>query len=117
MGTMIQLALAAIAGGALNAIINALVGRRRSQAETGKIDADAAQVIANTAVQLVGPINERMGQLEQRIRALEDENRHERLRGAAKLEYIRVLMRWIAEHLPGRTPPEPPALLREELLP
>lgn len=107
---VLPIILAVMTGGGFAAAINAVVNRRRTRAESGKIDAEAAQIIANAAAALVGPLNERLGQHEQRIQQLE-------IRDAEKLGYIRTLLRWIAEHVPGLTPPEPPDLLRRELNP
>lgn len=78
--------------------------RRRSPVEEGridaeatKIDAEAAKVFTEIAVSLVAP-------LEARIAKLEREN-------SAAFAYIRTLLAWISTHVPGKTPPAPPAAL------
>jgi chromosome segregation ATPase len=51
---------------------------------------------------------ERIDELERSL------DREERGRAAA-IRYIRKLLDWITEHMPAHTPPEIPAILREDL--
>lgn len=78
------------------------------EAEGTKLDADAAQVIANTAVALVAPLQSQITLLTSRVETLESENATTRTQLHIALEYIRELHAWIRIHIPGKKPPRPP---------
>lgn len=77
-------------------------------AEDTKIDSEAAQIIANTAVSLVAPLKTQIEELTSRVEALETENTETKTRLQLAISYIRSLRSWIQVHIPDRTPPAPP---------
>lgn len=107
-----------LGGGFAGSAGTAVFHRRRNRAEVSKIDADAAQVIAETAVTLVAPLQAQITALNERVGTLETENEstkaelaaHKTLFGIA-LGHIRELHRWIDQHVPGRDRPQPPSEL------
>ncbi|RVW02997.1 hypothetical protein [Rhodococcus xishaensis] len=108
MSTLVQLVLAMLTGGAFSTIVHAVMNRRRSNAE-------AAQIIAEAAASLVGPLNERLGQHEQRIQVLEAENAHKTTLLDEAIGFIRDLLAWAGRLLPGERTPDIPDTLRDEL--
>jgi GTP-dependent phosphoenolpyruvate carboxykinase len=63
----------------------------------------------------IGVMDKARQDLQVRVDELERSlDREERGRAAA-IKYIRKLLDWIAEHMPGHTPPEIPFMLREDL--
>ncbi|MCA1009008.1 hypothetical protein LCL87_25130 [Rhodococcus hoagii] len=115
MSPVLTIVLAVITGGGFTAAVNAVVGRRRSKAEAGKIDADAAKIIAEAAAALVTPMSTRMGSLEQRVEVLEAENAHKTTLLDSAIRFIRDLLDWIGHRVPGEAPPDIPADLRAEV--
>ncbi|WP_158170986.1 hypothetical protein [Rhodococcus sp. JT-3] len=106
----------------LLAIIAWLIGRRKGKADIGKIDSEsgkigveAAQIIAQTATDLLVPLSERVGKLEARIDVLEAENEHKTKLLDSAIRFIRELLLWIENHAPGRPPPTIPPDLESEL--
>ncbi|EKT83032.1 putative minor tail protein [Rhodococcus phage Mbo4] len=103
----------------LGAIILLLLGwilsRRKSRAEVGKLDAEAAQIIAAAASALVAPLSESLGRLEQRIEVLESENAHKTKLLDSAIRFIRELLGWIEHHDPGQPPPVIPPDLESEI--
>lgn len=106
----------------LLAIIAWLIGRRKGKAdigktesESGKIDVEAAQIIAQTATDLLVPLSERVGKLEARIEVLEEENEHKTKLLDSAIHFIRELLLWIENHAPGRPPPTIPPELESEV--
>ncbi|QSE94204.1 hypothetical protein JWS13_39205 [Rhodococcus pseudokoreensis] len=103
----------------LGAIILALLlwirNLRKDRAETGKLDAEAAHVIADAAAGLVGPLSERVGRMEQRIDVLEEENARKTKLLDSAIRFIRELLAWIERHVPDHHPPTIPADLESEI--
>ena len=56
-------------------------------------------------------VRELRGRVDELDKRLRDEQRVSR----TAIGFVRTLLRWIEEHLPGSTPPQVPELLREEL--
>lgn len=81
---------------------------KKTEAEAGKFDADAVQAITNAAVTLVTPLQAEITKLTLRVDALEHENLTTKTLLQTSIEYIRALRGWIADHLPGMDPPQPP---------
>lgn len=108
----LELVAAIVGSNGLTAIVTtALTGRFNravNAAAANKSDNDAAQAIAIAATTLVKPLEERVAKLEQ-------ENTENRRQLSSAFDYIRVLHAWISRHIPGRTPPAPPADLRVDL--
>jgi len=106
-------------GGGLIGVIGTRIfdwGRNRSEVNnirsTGtKIDAEAAQVIADTALTLVAPLKREIQELNSRVDRLEKENAATELKLHLALEHIRVLYAWIFNHMPDKTPPRLPSQL------
>ena len=84
---------------------------RLSEAHEAKIDAEAAQIIANTAVALVQPLQEQISKLDGRVKTLERENLATKSTLRLAIDYIRALRSWIFQHVPDKTPPVPPDAL------
>lgn len=82
--------------------------RKNAEKEGVKIDADAAQVIANTAVALVAPLKAEIAELRVRVEIVEAENALKTTKIEAAARYIRELLDWIRIHIPDRQPPAPP---------
>lgn len=80
----------------------------KTEAEETKIDAEAAQVIAETAVILVAPLKAQIDSLTARVGTLEAENTVTKTRLQLAIGHITELRRWIATHIPDKTPPQPP---------
>ncbi|MDV6275316.1 hypothetical protein R3Q06_17610 [Rhodococcus erythropolis] len=109
-------------GAVLLAIIAWLIGRRKGKADIGKIDSEsgkigveAAQIIAQTATDLLVPLSERVGKLEARIEVLESENEHKTKLLDSAIRFIQELLRWIGIHVPEGTPPTIPPDLESEI--
>lgn len=85
--------------------------RRIDKATVTKIDADAAHVIANTAVLLVAPLQQQLTDLTGRVKLLETENVDLKTKFQAALEFIRELRIFIHNHVPDKTPPSAPSSL------
>lgn len=83
--------------------------RSRSRSEGSKLDADAAKIIAETAVALVAPLKEEIQALNARVDLLEEENTSQLGQLRRSLAYIRDLLLWIKPRVPGEIPPPPPA--------
>ena len=77
--------------------------------ETKKIDIDAAQVIAATAVELVAPLKAELADLRGRVGLLEDENAKTMSKLQMAINHIRELLIFIRNHIPDKTPPTAPA--------
>ena len=101
-----QLELVGIVVGssAAGSIVTKVFERRRDRSQGTLLDAEAAQVIANTAVTLVAP-------LEARVTALEAENLRTKSKLQVAIDHILDVHKWIGEHIPGRQPPQPPSEL------
>lgn len=109
---MLELAAMIVGSNGVTAVITTALSNRFNRAVTAaaanKNDNDAAQAIAVAATTLVKP-------LEERVSKLEMENAATRSQLNSAFDYIRVLHAWISRHIPGRTPPAPPADLRVDL--
>lgn len=81
----------------------------KTHAESGKFDADAAQIIAQTAVSLVAPLQSEITKLTGRVEKLETENLASQGENRRLKHYIKDLLRWIAEHVPHAAPPPAPS--------
>ncbi|OHT67761.1 hypothetical protein [Mycobacteroides chelonae] len=117
-------ALSGTAGTVLGLTINKIFNRKKDGAdlekaasEGTKLDAEAAQIIANTAVALVAPLHSEIQKLNERVDSLEQENASTRSVFHVSIAYIRDLFSWIKVHLPDRNPPKPPLALELELFP
>lgn len=82
--------------------------KKRAESEAGKIDADAAQVMVQTAITLVAPLKQEISDLVVRVDSLESENALTNSRLALAIDHIRALRAWISTHMPDKTPPQPP---------
>lgn len=82
---------------------------RKTEAEETKIDADAASVLAQTAVTLVAPLQTQIDGLTIRVRTLEAENTATKSKLQLAIDHIRELRHWIGTHIPDKSPPQPPA--------
>lgn len=72
--TLLQ-ALGAIGlGSVVTALIGGLFLMRKNRSESGKLDADAAKIIADAAAGLVAPMSLQIGKLEKRVETLETDN-------------------------------------------
>lgn len=90
--------------------INRITNRKASQkieAETGKFDADAAQVIASTAMALLAPLQGEVADLRTRIQKLEGENVATTGKLRRAINYIRELRVWVAQNVTPECPPPP----------
>lgn len=76
-----------------------------------KVKADAANVVTQSAVLLLGPLNERIDDLTKRVASLEAEDVKTKSALRTAIDYINQLRSWIAQHVPGKTPPSPPSTL------
>jgi len=83
-----------------------------NEAQEEKLGADAAAVIANTALQLVAPLQAQVTGLAERVATLETENALTNRRLSLAMEYIQELLGWIKIHVPDRTPPGAPHELK-----
>lgn len=81
---------------------------KRTEAEDTKIDAEAAQIIANTAVLLVAPLQTQITELTTRVGSLESENTATKSKLQLAIDHIRALRAWIGTHIPDKMPPQPP---------
>ena len=73
-------------------LIVALTGRRKINAESTKLKAEAADIVSDTAVQLIEPLRKQIAELEKRVTQLECENRmlkSENAHFAATVERLR----------------------------
>lgn len=100
-----------LGSGAVGSVVTSVVNRKKHKA-------DAASTIAQTAVTLLAPLQSQVRDLLKRVEKLEDENAatkeklgHAETRLEMALGHIKQLRRWIAEHLPDKTPPPPPIQL------
>jgi hypothetical protein len=73
-----------------------------------KDSAEAAQIIASTAVLLVEPLQKQITDLTTRMGAVETENNLTKTKLQLAIEHIRALRSWIANHIPDKQPPPPP---------
>ncbi|MBM4592048.1 hypothetical protein GS454_01310 [Rhodococcus hoagii] len=80
----------------------------KTKAEGTLIDAEAAKTIAETAVVLVAPLKVEISELTSRVATLETENAQTKTKLQVAIDHINKVHRWIAEHIPGMTPPQPP---------
>lgn len=104
-------ALSGPSGVALGAWGKSWLDKRKSPAEETRIDAEAAQIIANTAVSLIAPVERKMKELAERVELVEEENRQTKSKFQVAIDHIRSLYVWIDRHLPNKTPPSLPTAL------
>ncbi|QXN72998.1 minor tail protein [Mycobacterium phage Phillis] len=83
----------------------------KNPSEETKLDAEAAQIIANTAVALVAPLKTEINELSTRVTTLETENQATTSKLQLAVNHIRTLYSWIYSHIPDKTPPQPPSEL------
>lgn len=83
----------------------------KNPSEETKLDAEAAQIIANTAVALVAPLKTEITDLTKRVETLETENQEKTTKLQLAVDHIRALYNWIYSHIPDKTPPQPPPTL------
>ena len=110
---MIQAIGAIGLGSLLTALVGGLFLMRKTRAESGKLDADAAQTIAAAAASLVAPLSAQVGALEQRIVAVEREHATTRARFASAIRHIRDWIRWDTNGRVGLSPSIPEDLRDE----
>lgn len=80
-----------------------------SVSESGKLDAEAVKIIAETAVSLVAPLKSEIEELTCRVKALEDENTAATGKLRRAITYIRDLLVWISLHVSDEyQPPQTP---------
>lgn len=75
MEIIISLLTGLLGGGGLAALIAAIAGRRKLRAEAGKLEAESSEVIERAAVRLVESVANRIGQLEDSLREMEEAHR------------------------------------------
>ncbi|WP_459962065.1 hypothetical protein [Nocardia sp. IFM 10818] len=107
-----------LGSGVAGAVVQGWFGRRQSKAaaekaesESTQIDAEAARIIADTAVVLVAPLRSQVESLTARVNVLESENRNTKNLLRIALDHIEELHEWIKTHMPGATPPSRPTSL------
>ncbi|OBJ41339.1 hypothetical protein A5630_23030 [Mycolicibacterium mucogenicum] len=108
--------MAAVGGpsGVLAGIVGTkLFERRKDKSSGAKLDAEAAQIIAETAASLLVPVKAELAELRGRFDALEADNRVKTTRLDAAVRYIRELLAWITIHVPDKRPPSAPDDLGE----
>lgn len=105
MSSLLEWAAVAAGSGGLGALITKgfdwRLRTKEVEASTPRLDAEAARIIADTAVSLVAPLQHQLTELQTRVSQLEDQH-------ALALGHIRVLYSWIYSHFPDSTPPAPP---------
>lgn len=79
--------------------------------EIDKLDAEAAAVIASTAVTLVKPLQQQITELVIRVDTLERENIMTVSKLQVAINHIRDLRAWIGRTVPSKDPPPTPSLL------
>ena len=108
MGSLLEWTGVAAGSGVLGSLITKgfdwRLRKTEVAAESPKIDAEAAQIIASTAVTLVAPLQSQIEALTGRVGHLEAQY-------ATAVGYIRSLRSWIFTHIPDETPPPPPLTL------
>ena len=82
-----------------------------NEAQEEKLGADAAAVIANTAMALVAPLQAQVTNLAERVATLETENALTTRRLAIAVAYIQELIQWIQTHYPDAEIPNTPTEL------
>lgn len=82
-----------------------------NEAQEDKVGADAAAVIANTAMTLVAPLQSQVAGLAERVAMLETENALTTRKLAIALAYIQELLMWITDHVPEDDVPRAPVEL------
>jgi len=81
---------------------------RVSKASETKIDAEAAKIIAETAMTLVAPLQAQVSDLLVRVGHLEVENTVTKSKLQLAIDHIRELLIFIKNHVPDKTPPTAP---------
>lgn len=110
-------AAAAGGGGVMGVIVTRVFdwGTGTTKRQNAKIDADAAEVIAKTAVSLVAPLNSQVEDLAKRVGVLEQENEKARTKLQIAVVHIRTLYNWIYTHIHDKQPPEVPEELELDI--
>lgn len=109
MTAVVEWAGVVLGSGAVGSIVTNVFNRRKVKADAGKIDAEAAQTIATTAVTLVAPLQAQVTDLLDRVETLEAENTTTKSKLQLAIDHIRELRYWIRTHLPDKTPPASPS--------
>lgn len=86
---------------------------RRSSRENNATANWAAFAEANSRE--MAALRDDVRELRGRVNELDNRLREEQRVNRTSVGFIRTLLRWIEEHLPGSTPPQVPELLRELL--
>ncbi len=84
---------------------------KRTEAESGKFDAEAVQAITAAAISLVAPLQAEISELRGRVETLESENQSHQTLLQSAIEYIRILLTWINDRITDQSPPQPPTTL------
>ncbi|QIS05940.1 hypothetical protein F5X71_29775 [Nocardia brasiliensis] len=117
-GEILETVATVIGSGTAGAGVTAWFNRRhtravadRAEAEGAMVDAEAARIIADTAVVLVAPLRTQVEALTSRVAVLESENQATKSLLKIALDHIEELHEWIRDNVPGRRPPRRPSSL------
>ncbi|BBY34912.1 hypothetical protein BST33_00075 [Mycolicibacter minnesotensis] len=112
MSSLLEWAGVAAGSGVLGSLITKVfdwkLKTKEASAAIPRLDAEAAQIVANTAVSLMAPLQHQVAELQSRVEALETEYEASQSRLGLALKHIRSLYSWIYTHAPDHTPPAPP---------
>lgn len=111
MSGWVELVGIIVGSGAAGAGVTEFLNRRKSRSEAKRLDADAAQSLAEAAVVLVAPLQAQIESLTSRVQTLEEEDRRKTTLFGIAVGHIRDLHAWIDKHMPGNDRPLPPAEL------
>lgn len=118
MSAALELVAAVVGSNVLTAGLTNWATRRKlaasisvDESSANKMDIEAAQLLVNTAVTLVAPLQSQITDLSTRVGTLEAENVAAKAHFQLAIAYIRDLWAWIDRHMPGRKPPAPPDAL------
>lgn len=81
----------------------------RTHSESGKFDAEAAQVIAATTITLLAPLQAEVTELRKEVDSLKNDALSTQGENRRLKHYIKDLLRWITEHVPDGCPPPAPS--------
>lgn len=106
--TVIVAIVAAVGGGAVSAIFRWLTDRKVAATDNwSKLAESYSRQLADMAASY--------GALDERLQRIESELDAETRRSNAAVSYIRQLLRWIGEMMPGESPPSVPDALRSDV--
>jgi len=110
-------------GGGVAAILKARYDKKigvaqQENAEDDSISIRWQRIIEAQTASLVGPLQKRLAEVEEKVKTLENELTETRAKYWKAVKYIRTLMSWITIHVPAddsKTPPIPPAEVVEDI--